>query len=568
VRTPPPIGLLLTLLWGCPAPPSGNLITPTPEPTPVEEDDDDAIDDDDIIDDDDSAAVPPEFPVPVFDPPGGGFVGSVEVRVTSSTGEGDVFLCASDPTQSCLLVEGGDVLLPTSKVVRARVDFRGVQGIVQARSYFAVEESLVDFTSNLPLFIAWTDASGIERNSNTPIALDVLDGRPDRTGILDVPVDSGRARMHIRGSSSAGLAKKAYDLELWQGTGEEDRRVGLLGLPEDGDWVLYAPYHWDDALVRNALGYGLSNEIGRYAPRTRFFEMFLATRGEAVGYDDYIGVYSLTEEIERGSDRIAIERLLSTDVVAPEITGGYVFKRDRRGSGDASITAGTAGGTYSFGTPIVPVDPETAQLQAEQIDYLEDALDDMANALAAADGIDARTGLHYSELLDVDSFIDHNILNLIVKNPDAFRLSGYFFKDREGPIHAGPIWDLDRTAASRDSRARHPTWWDAKNQTNDCTPIFTYGWYAGLFSREEFNDSYWAQFSWLLENELSVQNMMSMLDFFEFELAEAAPRNTARWDRPDWDQEMAKLRTWLTDRHTWIVACIANHEDPRDCQGD
>ncbi len=562
--------LLPCILVACAEPSSGMLLPdPTPQPTPVEVDDDDAVDDDDVVVDDDDVVDPPEdFPQLIFDPPGGGFVGSVDVSLTTDTGEGTILLCTSSATGDCVPVPGSpDLTLSSATILRARVEWSGLLGEVEARSYFAVAADAVSFESNLPLLVAWTNAGAVGRD-NVPLGIDVLEGGLEPTTLLTTPSDSGRGRMHIRGSSSSNLDKKAYDMELWAGDSMLDRRVGLLGMPEDGDWVLYAPFHFDDALVRNPLGYNLSSEIGRYAPRTRFLEMFLATEGEVVGLDDYIGVYVLIEEIERGNDRVAITELLAGDVNPPEVTGGYVFKRDRRGNGDAAIWAGSASDTFDFTTPIVPVDPETSGLAPQQIDYLEFALDQMAAALAAPDGIDPVSGLHYEQLVDVDSFIDHNILNLFVKNPDAFRLSGYFFKDREGPIHAGPIWDLDRTAASIDWRARFPTWWDAKNQTNDCTPIFSYGWYAGLFSFPEFRERYWAQFSYLLENELSVDNVNSWLDLYEWEISEAALRNEVRWERPSWTTEMSILRAWLEDRHAWITACIAAYPDPRDCPGE
>jgi hypothetical protein len=52
-----------------------------------------------------------------------------------------------------------------------------------------------------------------------------------------------------------------------------DRDVSLLKMPEDSDWILYAPYNFDRALMRNAFVYELSNQLGRYAVRTRFCEV-------------------------------------------------------------------------------------------------------------------------------------------------------------------------------------------------------------------------------------------------------------------------------------------------------
>ena len=140
------------------------------------------------------------------------------------------------------------------------------------------------------------------------------------------------------------------------------------------------------------------------------------------------------------------------------------------------------------------------------------------------------TDAHYSEWLDVDSFIDHHILNIFTKNPDGFRLSGYFFKEREGTLEAGPIWDFDRTmGCSSDDRAADPTWWDASNYTSDTTYYFTHGWYEGLFDDPEFRAAYWARMDELLNDPLSIEHVHEVVDRMADELAESAERNFDHW---------------------------------------
>ena len=61
-----------------------------------------------------------------------------------------------------------------------------------------------------------------------------------------------------------------------------------------------------------------------------------------------------------------------------------------------------------------------------------------------------------TDLIDVQSFIDHHIISWFMKNADAFRLSGFFHKSRDGLMKMGPLWDLGpivgvrRRSASRD----------------------------------------------------------------------------------------------------------------------
>ena len=40
--------------------------------------------------------------------------------------------------------------------------------------------------------------------------------------------------------------------------------------------------------------------------------------------------------------------------------------------------------------------------------------------------------------IDADSWIDHHLINAFMFNVDAFRLSGYFYKDRSEKIKMGP----------------------------------------------------------------------------------------------------------------------------------
>ena len=90
-------------------------------PEPANDDDDDAV-----VDDDDSSE-PSAHPEPEFDPPGGGFVGFVEVTISSDTGEGEVLARTSSPSGNCLLrPSDGTVRVTENTVVRARIDLDGV----------------------------------------------------------------------------------------------------------------------------------------------------------------------------------------------------------------------------------------------------------------------------------------------------------------------------------------------------------------------------------------------------------------------------------------------------------
>ncbi len=443
-----------------------------------------------------------------------------------------------------------------------------------AQSYVRLDPEVAAFDSNLPLVVIYADrALDRAERDYLPTSFQVHEpGKDGRTPLLGAATMSSRAAIKVRGSSTSGEPKRSYALELRETYSDEDDAEPILDMPAESDWVLYAPLTFDRAFIRNALVYRLSNDLGRYAPRTRFVEVYAVGQGEPIGEDDYQGIYVLMERITIGPDRVAITPMTEADVVSPEVTGGYLFKRDRVGDGESGFNAGTAGGTFSFADPLVYVDPDEDEIVPAQSSYLSGVIDDFAAALVAADH--THEGVHYAEMIDVDAWIDNHILYLYAKNPDALRLSSHMYKDRASTIVAGPIWDFDRAmGCTSDDRASDPTWWDATNQTSDTTPMFTYGWYAALFDDPAFAEVYWPRLQVVLDDTLGDEHVDAVIDEMAAELAEAAPRNYERWSdygptTGSFEGEIAALKGWFAARHVWAEACLAAHpEDPRVCRG-
>src|SRR5690606_27457106 len=107
-----------------------------------------------------------------------------------------------------------------------------------------------------------------------------------------------------------------------------DQSVSLLGMPSESDWVLYAPYSWDRAMIRDTTFYELSRQMGNWAPRTQFVEVYTNYTGDQLNDSDYMGVYVLMENIKRDSNRVDIAELTPSQNTEPEITGGYIFSLD------------------------------------------------------------------------------------------------------------------------------------------------------------------------------------------------------------------------------------------------
>ncbi|MBT8177523.1 MAG: hypothetical protein HKP60_00175, partial [Eudoraea sp.] len=202
----------------------------------------------------------------------------------------------------------------------------------------------------------------------------------------------GNIGIEIRGASSQMFPKKSYGVETWDAN-NEDINVSLLGLPEEEDWVFYAPYS-DKSLLRNILIYDLSRDIGRYASRSLFVELSI---NEA-----FKGVYVFMEKLKRDSQRIDINKLSSDEVSGEDLTGGYILKIDK--------TAGSnLGEGYnnqnSFSSAYAPPDATTGQeiyflyeypdaedITPEQKVYISTYISDFEDALSSDNFADPDTG--------------------------------------------------------------------------------------------------------------------------------------------------------------------------------
>ena len=438
----------------------------------------------------------------------------------------------------------------TPDVTGARRD-TGRQGRVTTEIYLQVDPDALGFTSHLPVILIHTFESGALNAYGTeyvPAALLVIDPSSGTRGIVGRASLDARIGIHVRGQTSRAFPKKQYAIELRADDDDADRGQPLLGLPSHADWVLSDPVSYDRSLIRNALTYALSNRIGRYAPRTRFAEVFMVDDAGDVGAQDFVGFFTLIEKIDRDADRVNVSRLPASAVALPAMTGGFIVSIDK----GAADFAG-AGRWLQF---VYPSGEDMARAERKaQLDYITGFIDSFGQAVSAADFRHPVTGQHYSEFIDVESWIDHHIINTLAKNPDGMRFSTYFHKDRGGRLAAGPVWDFDRSFGTPyDPRAIEPEEWVAWSRGGQ---NFADGWWGMLFGDPAFRSRYQSRFKELLNQEFSADSLERIVDGLAAEVGEAADRNFRRWTwSPPLENshasEIALLKNFLRRRVTWI----------------
>jgi hypothetical protein len=224
-----------------------------------------------------------------------------------------------------------------------------------------------------------------------------------RTRFNQAPTITTRSGIKVRGSSTSGRPKPSLSMEAWDEF-DQNKNIAPLGMPSESDWVLWGPYNFDLSLMHNPFIYELSNQIGRYATRTRFVEVFLNTDGGPLDSNDYYGVYALMEKISRDQDRVDVERIFPEHNQEPGVTGGYIFKIDRADPGDSGF--GGAGQNIRY---VYPKEVEIERPERnEQESYIRSFFQEMGRRLGNSSLTDGEDG--YAGLIDIDAAIDHHLV--------------------------------------------------------------------------------------------------------------------------------------------------------------
>ena len=463
-------------------------------------------------------------------------------------------LDGSQPSEESQRYEG-PIQLEATTLVRV-VSYRDGAAVHHASgSYVELAEDVAEFSSSLPLLIVHT-LGGPLPSSKEDIHVPAIFqthrvGDTGRAALGGAASEQARAGFKVHGRRSRGQLKKSFNLEARNDHDDGDNeQAHMLDLPAQSDWVLYAPYDIDRALIRNALMYELSNRLGRYAARTRFVEMFLAESGQRVDASKYVGVYVIIESLKRDRNRVPIERLDSALTHHSAISGGYLLRADEPEPGETRFVVA------NHPRHMVLRYPQSDNLNDEQERYIGDYLNACGRAAGAADLIDPETGQPLDDLIDRASFIDMHILNLFAKNVDAWRLSSYYHKHRNAKLMAGPLWDCDRCVGAYDANVADPNSWQPTGSSVD---YFSYGWWNGLFADPAFEEQYWARWEELLAGPLDTQSVLALVDSLAAPLDEAAARNAARFPLAapadnSFRKEISNLREWLSARILWVKA--------------
>jgi subtilisin-like proprotein convertase family protein len=429
----------------------------------------------------------------------------------------------------------------------------------------AIPYSIPSFSTNLPIIKINTGGQTIPDDPKLGADFMVIDNGP---GNLNYDTNTTYAFQHHigieqRGSSSGSAPKKSYGFETWD-SNDVDIDTTFLGLPSQSDWILSASYY-DKTLMRNVLSYKLFNDMGHYATRTRYCELFLDGQ--------YQGVYVVMEKIKRDKNRVDVAALNPQDTTGDQLTGGYIIKIDK-------FTGSGGDGFYSNYQPSNPSGdviyyqyeyPDQYTLQQQQKDYIRSYVDSFETALYGPDFQDVANG--FRRYAGERTFMDLMLLNEMSKNVDGYRLSTYFYKDKYskgGKLKAGPAWDYDITWMNADyCQAEIDTGW-AYNLSYVCAGAAVPAHWERMMLDTLFRQHARCRWFSLRQGPLNTDTLFAYIDATVAYINSGQQRNfvtwpilgVATWPEPQplpqtYAEEIQRLKDWITARFTWLDAQFA-----------
>ena len=457
-------------------------------------------------------------------------------------------------------------------------------------------------TYDLPIIFVDTKQQCLDNKllEKIPATMKVLDGQTNNVA------DSAKGAFYnigikVRGQSSAMFPKPGYSVEVRNEKGE-GMDASMFGLPPSDDWVFHGPYV-DKSMLRNALAYWLFRQAGRYAPRTKHFDLYIN--------GVYRGVYVMVEKIKRGKYRVNVSKLKEDDIAGDSLTGGYIWAFDKTGTNTGGAGDQKTGGieaegfNTSDGLNVILHYPKKANIQKQQEEYLKKYLNDLEALFK-----NGKNGDGFEKYVDLGSAVDYVLHQEITNNGDSYWCSFFLHKPKnktnkegvytEGKVTLGPPWDFNLAMSNGGMMGGSGNKWQIESKGGGgggggwgggwggggMGSLKAPNWLIGLWKRSDYQDEMKKRWAELRSGVWHTKVMDAYLDSMKTYLTKAADRNFKRWPNlgknsgqndPDpepmkycssqgggygmgmggnnantWDGEVEHLRAKMKDRMAWM----------------
>lgn len=283
--------------------------------------------------------------------------------------------------------------------------------------------------------------------------------------------DGALTQLKARGNTTFTVAeKKSYQIKL-------GKKSDLVACGEKvKTWTLLAGYN-DATFLHDKLFKDLAASLGMpYTAASDWVDLYydgvyrgtyLVSEKNAVNKtgvnitdmeDAYAGVnagYGSNMTTATTENRYGQTYRYTTGLTEPaNITGGYLLELNgTKLSGTPEPKYDEASGFITGkGSAMNVKSPEWCGKDA--MAYISEYYQAFEDAVYAQDadgnytGYNAQTGKYYYEYCDLTSLVQAYLLQSLSGNSDAFYSSLFFYKDADGLMYAGPVWDMESTCGS------------------------------------------------------------------------------------------------------------------------
>jgi hypothetical protein len=274
------------------------------------------------------------------------------------------------------------------------------------------------------------------------------------------------------------------------------------------------------------------------------------------------------EKIKRDKNRVDISTLLPEDISGDELTGGYILKIDKTEGEEVD------GWISDYPPPWDPNDdifiqyhePKPSEITAEQKAYIHSYIDSFEDMLASDDFKDPLTG--YPVWIDVGSFIDFFLINELSRNVDGYRLSSFFYKDKDSvnpKITMGPLWDFNLAFGNANYyNGSDITGLFIDYDLTDSDSFHIPFWWRRLMEDPAYSQQAANRWNALRQTIFHLDTLYAKIDEFTSYIWEAQERNFQRWqilNRYVWPNnyvggsyiaEINYLKNWIAQRTAWL----------------
>ena len=380
---------------------------------------------------------------------------NLNVTITRSANDGSLVVAGNQNSQP---VNGNSAALNVSALASETDGYRLLTAKVGNGTAFTVR---IMQATNLPtIYLTSTNANTQGRSyvdsskrNTTTAALKMIDAAGNEISTMDIK------ELKARGNSTfTYAAKKSYQMKL-------ETASDLLQNGENvKTWVLLANY-FDATLMHDKLFKDMAAALGMpYTASCDWVNLY---------YDgEYRGVYLLSEK----------NAVKDTGINITDLEAAYKDQNPEYGTNMTTATGTNAyGGSYTYTTGLTDPTDITGGYLLElnhdapdevngfvtkkgkgvnvkspewcgdaAMEYISEYYQAFENAVYAMDENGNYTGInddgkHYYEYVDRDSLVKIFLLQELALSPDGFISSLYFYKDANGIMYAGPIWDQDMT---------------------------------------------------------------------------------------------------------------------------